>query len=51
MAKKSSSSKQNNTARNADELCELLGLTPTETALMKNKAKISSIANKNGLST
>jgi predicted XRE-type DNA-binding protein len=44
MAKKLATTKTKNTARNADELGELLGLTPSETALMKYKAKISSIA-------
>ena len=44
MAKKLATTKTKNIARNADELGELLGLTPSETALMKYKTKISSIA-------
>jgi hypothetical protein len=48
MANKSSPSNQRNIARNADKLGALLGLIPNETVFMKNKAKISSIAVKNG---
>lgn len=44
MAKRQTKPKSKNIARTPEELGKLLGLTPSETALMKYKAEISSIA-------
>ena len=44
MARRKSKRKQSNIARTPEELGEILGLSPSETALMRYKAEISSIA-------